>query len=287
MNNWNRPWKNFARSLALTCAHNGPVKTALGLFGQNIECVREGYRQGLFDASTHLIGVEWEPLVAKKIKKQLNELHGSNYTIYGNDIVGLHPSREPLAGRTVDFAFIDLCGELTADIAAWLFRLMPVMTPGATLSITVGLNAWHNKLNKYICKKVIEPEATQRDVLKIVSPLLDGAEINIRSIDGIGESKYASLLSVLVAVGAARKLTVKRVLEYKDGEHSPMLMVQMQLSQVTFGQKSLRKFFLQTMTDLGKDPYQDITCRSGIGPLSPGSRIKHNKRRKYQNTACN
>ncbi len=110
-------------------------------------CVREGLRTGLVGPGTRVVAVERDAGLASLVGRDLAGLGlGGRLRMHADDLsrLRLDPS-DPL-----DFAFVDLLGNLDGATAAWMRDdLSPALAPGATLSLTF---AYGFRANRFLAR---------------------------------------------------------------------------------------------------------------------------------------
>ena len=112
-----------------------PAKNVLLLPSDKCEDIKFGFASGKFNADTKITGVEYDYEVFLKMKQSLAQsgLPTKNITFVHGKIEDYIPT-EP-----IDFAFIDLMGNLTAPIARWILTtLSPNLANNATFAFSAS-----------------------------------------------------------------------------------------------------------------------------------------------------
>lgn len=134
MKNWSeekRPYKAMCRKLCLQFPKVQPKKNTIMLPSSSAECVKRAVKYGLFDKNTHCLCVERNPQVFDRMKHSLKDV-GINKELVCSNL------SEVVISKPVDYAFIDLCGPIMADVAMWLRdQLAKSFDTNADFAITV------------------------------------------------------------------------------------------------------------------------------------------------------
>jgi predicted RNA methylase len=159
MARWNHPTKNKMRDLALQ--FSGTSSAALLFPGEELRCVKQGLKTGLFDSdNTTLICIEKDPAIASNINAKLKALGFKNFYLHKDDASTLTVRRmeNVLGTKKIDFAFFDFCNTLNEDTAYWLARdCKSIFQNNARVSFTFALRTLsqrHNYLEKIETDKI-------------------------------------------------------------------------------------------------------------------------------------
>lgn len=106
--------------------------TSLWLPGEDLACIHTAMQSGVLDSDSHIIAVERDPDVARRIRQQLPHC-GMSWHLHEGE---LHSLTLPEDVR-LDYAFIDLLGYLNTDICRWMNDVMiKHMTDDFSLAVT-------------------------------------------------------------------------------------------------------------------------------------------------------
>jgi len=153
--NWNGNEKGEMRTMALE--HSGKaVKVAIMFPSYSKKCLKEGLQNGKFNKDTFIIAVEKE---AKYIKTIYNFLrsHFKNYYIHKGPLETLKLDKILMTDtifdeKKIDYAFFDLCGNLTNRITYWLNKYTHCFETDAKVIFTFKAVNRKKKFEKLIWK---------------------------------------------------------------------------------------------------------------------------------------
>jgi hypothetical protein len=140
----NRPNKDYTRSLAT----QGDLRNhALFMPAASALCVKKAQYQNFINHNTKLTFVEQNPLVAQQL------LHTIDQNNWHANLLQL-PLHQTIISK-LDYAWLDLNGTITKEIAAWLFyHLSSQFTNDSILCVTLEYpwrnNTWFKLLHPYI-----------------------------------------------------------------------------------------------------------------------------------------
>jgi hypothetical protein len=141
-------WTGFAKAAVRTAAVSGKrnCRHALFLPGSNCLCVKQAIQTGLVDPNnTHVTLVERNREVFRLIESQLPELNLKSVDLYHEELHRLKVQSQ------IDFAFIDLLGTVTRELATWGAEVLsPQLADDAVISVTLN-KAWRN--NQFMSSK--------------------------------------------------------------------------------------------------------------------------------------
>lgn len=139
-----RPYKATYRNFAV--ANQGkPARVYLTLPSDEILDIKAALSHRSIDRKTFIIAVEKDKKKAKTIRELLATMF-DDYHVHAGPLHTLDLTTV-LAGRKIDMAFFDLCGQMTKDIAGWLLALdKNTFTLGARVCWTFNLNFRTNSM---------------------------------------------------------------------------------------------------------------------------------------------
>lgn len=128
LHEWSRAQKDRWRPFRMPSA---PVKRSIWLPGANALCVRRAARLGRLEGAEDVMLVERRPEIKIRMEKALRRVVIPNRNLFLGDLEDTEP-------RHIDFADLDLQGNITKPLEKWLaYRLSPALVPGATVVFTV------------------------------------------------------------------------------------------------------------------------------------------------------
>ena len=155
MNDWsNRKQKEFARTFVVS-PDSGTRKQVLMLPSKTMECVREAESSGLFNKDTQCLCVERDletfNVMIQTSKPLISQIVPIHSDLHNVDLVGNY-----------DYAFFDLNGPLTIDIANWMnVHFSKHIDVGADIAFTF-LYAYRNnhfihELHNFVTQPCMQP----------------------------------------------------------------------------------------------------------------------------------
>lgn len=134
----NRPRKDVARRMMINTprATTSPAKVAIFLPADSCIDVKLALETGVINKRTFLIIVEKAHSAATKIRAYMSKTFPKNgYAICELELEKLD-LENVLEGRKVDYAFLDMCGQITHKVAYWLHKNQDCFTDDAIIGIT-------------------------------------------------------------------------------------------------------------------------------------------------------
>ena len=161
--NWNGNEKGKMRNIALE--HKGEaVKVGFGMPSFSCKCIKKGLENGKFNKDTFMIVVEYNAEYIKPIHNFMRK-HFNDYYIHKGSIETLELDKV-LDGKKIDYAFFDFCGNLTQQIAYWLYRYTDCFEIDAKLIFT-----FYAKIRKDLFPKLIWKHTDNQILPKVADKL--------------------------------------------------------------------------------------------------------------------
>jgi len=172
--------------------------------GDGCACVREAMRTGLVGPRTQVLAVERDPVLAPRVAACLDELGlAGRVRMHGRELSRLRLG----TGQPLDYAFVDLLGNLDAPTAAWMRdELAPALSEGATLAMTF---AYGMRGNRFLARCADAFEGRHSGHAR-------------QAASHFGIHDRLALAGLLVTMSALRGLsfTFAGALHYRDGVRS-------------------------------------------------------------------
>jgi len=122
-----------------------PAETYLCLPSSTMLDIKVGRDLGVITDSTKIIAVERDKVIAQKIKNKLGDVLVGDITDFTFD-------------KPIDVAYIDLCGQLTADVVCWLNLHQHMFNKNFAITLSKvprSRNTYYQKLIKLHGSKAI------------------------------------------------------------------------------------------------------------------------------------
>jgi len=240
--NWKRPEKGKARSFMMTSEDISYYNEMAKLFMPAGHChdIKEGLKNKTLKRSDFIIAIDNDEKVCKKIRRFLKK-NFDNFIVICSMVQNVNLA-EVLEGKKIDFAFLDLCGELKGDIFHWLYKSRDCFTDTCRFGLTVIA---FNRVSKF--EPVIHKEVSNTEYVEYLEYLLEESKNNltkkmigdkievknprqavrkteaIRAVNVIKSIK-ASCYSFMIAMNN-KDISIKRLYRYKDKGHSEMVFI--------------------------------------------------------------
>ena len=126
------------------------AKSAIMIPAHECLCVQEALRQGIFTTDTKILAIEREPLVAKKMAKQLKKLGIKKFEILQEDLKDITRLELDYAADKLDidpydcdqyfdFVYLDTCGCYTDSVRDAINEIAVFLSPNSIMAATFML----------------------------------------------------------------------------------------------------------------------------------------------------
>ncbi len=130
-----------SRMFRMLCG-GAPARTAVFLPGADCLCVREALDMGVIGRRTLVVAAERDEATFSAMRETLRSMGFARRPVcLGGFIQRFGGDELP---KTIDFAYLDLCGHIDGDMALWLEQEMaPRLAPGSVLAMTYACDGMH------------------------------------------------------------------------------------------------------------------------------------------------
>jgi hypothetical protein len=272
----NRPYKANFRMFAV--ANQGkPAKVYLTLPSDEILDIKAALLLQSIDRKTFIIAVEHDPKKAQTIRELLATMF-DHFHVHAGPLHTLDLATV-LAGRKIDMAFFDLCGQMTKDIAGWLLGLdNDSFTLGARVCWTFNLNYRKNDLADALSRSM-----PRRDLVRNVVCRCHNVTLTPNWAEpGLTHNVLLTLYALYGGLSSHWLFGFDKIHEYHDVRH-PMLFVQTTINDTTSttGNALARRLrsicglpLKLPVVDGEEKAWEVLGCPSR---MSPGQKMRHVK----------
>lgn len=227
MSKWNRKNKDCARSMAVEYqgkTHN----TALFLPSSTGLDIKEAFENNIINKKTSLVIVEKEKKCIGSIIRFLNRMKLNNYYIHNGKIDKLKLN-EVLGTRKLDYMFGDFCGNMTADIANWLYKYQDCFSNQMRIPMTYAIHPRGPKTTTRKCpfvKAVDKGSDVSMFQQAIGNISMNLPPICLNSPNLVKDIRFAC--EALFYAFSRKKIQIENIFVYKD-EIIPMMLMQVRI----------------------------------------------------------
>jgi hypothetical protein len=248
---WNGLEKRAMRHFALEKTGKNPAKHYLCLPSDTLLDIKEGLETGVIDKNTLIIAVEKDMGKIPAIKKQLSKIF-PDYYLFPNQFYRLDLSD----CGDIDFANIDLCGQLDKKIAKWLLK-MDKFTDGAKVCFTFSLGRQINELMYH------ERELPRYDhILSVISKCTHC----MGGFTGLNDNSIKCLYYLFGILSHNYIFHFERICEYRDRK-TPMLYVQLRIDRRAVNHlNAITRHVVDLCKDLGVKIFTPFLPKPGRNP---------------------
>lgn len=165
--------KRLMREIAVSRSRRAPYKTALFLPGDKAACVIAAYKAKSIDKSTQLILVDRDMTALIRAHEVVTRLGLRQPIMHADELHTLSLSKV-LKRKKLDFAFLDFCGRLSANLCCWLYATQDQMNK-AKIAATFTATFIGNNTDPF---DMYAMEAANEELPRGVASELAGAETN-------------------------------------------------------------------------------------------------------------
>ena len=230
-NSWctNRPEKKSIRNLVMDFyknKHPEVAKVAIFLPGDSFECVELAFQKKIINEDTFMMFVEHDKseegkLKIEKQKKYLEKKfkkgyhhHGEIYNLNLRNIV-------EKCGKKIDIAFLDYCGSMTANIAAWNKEYADCFASNSVIASTFTLGHWSTKF----LKEIVAEEDYYKNLFQNIDQFIGNGYYYPKQDNKTGDYIHEGYIPIILSniFSWRGKFYIDKVEEY--GDTSPMMCI--------------------------------------------------------------
>lgn len=210
-----RPYKHTPRSVAVSPSDKS-ARVAVFLPGRDAPDVQEALDNGTITKTTRVIAIECNKEIAVELDALLRRLGLTNYVVYDDKLETLELDTVLDEGQKIDFAFLDICNQVSPKILQWMLNNEAWFADGAAVALTFST---HNRGNPLLnAMRAVYPKTW-----KFVARQLPKKRTMFTCLEHNRPSTEATIFGAYATWSVHRNIKITDCIEYSDC--TPMLML--------------------------------------------------------------